>query len=104
MVVHREQAAVTVKDHKIPLDEAAGASLYKLTRLWMDDGTQSINHPDYIVRCSIRANSLHPMTSPTCPGLTWLWWCCPLINAAAATAQRRSDASATRASQCTIVG
>lgn len=46
--VRREQAAVTVKDHKIPLDEAAGASLYKLTRLWMDDGTQSINHPDYI--------------------------------------------------------
>jgi hypothetical protein len=58
--VHREQAAVTVKDHKIPLDEAAGASLYKLTRLWMDDGTQSINHPDCIVRCSMRAvNSLH---------------------------------------------
>jgi len=50
---------VTVKDHKIPLDEAAGASLYKLTRLWMDDGTQSINHPDCIVRCSMRAKSLH---------------------------------------------
>jgi hypothetical protein len=47
--IHREQAAVTVKDHKIPLDEAAGASLYKLTKLWMDDDTRTINHP-YLVR------------------------------------------------------
>jgi hypothetical protein len=46
----REQAAVTVKDHKIPLDEAASASLYKLTRLWMDDGTQTINQAFDIVR------------------------------------------------------
>jgi len=38
----REPITVTVKEHQFTLNEGADVSLYKLSRLWMDDNTSAV--------------------------------------------------------------
>lgn len=60
----REHATITVKDHRIALDEATGASMYKLARLWMDGEAHTLNHPDFATSAAPNGGLLLPPPEP----------------------------------------